>query len=123
MSLGLQQVLAAHLPNYCASHRLDARQVRVCEHIRQCRTEALGGYRLACDRCTHDQPHYFACRDRHCPQCQQRASRQWADAQQQAIVPTAYHHLVFTLPDTLNGWVQLHRTSCTGRCSHRSGRP
>jgi hypothetical protein len=104
----LQQVLAAHLPNYCATHRLDTRRLRVCEHILQCRTEALGGYQLACDRCDHDQPHYFSCRDRHCPLCQQRASRQWAEAQQQAVLPVAYHHLVFTLPDTLNGWVQLH---------------
>ncbi|WP_234422166.1 IS91 family transposase [Sedimenticola thiotaurini] len=108
MSLGLQQVLAAHLPHYCARHRLDSRRLRVCDHIRQCRTEALGGYRLACDRCAHDQTHYYSCRDRHCPQCQQRASRQWAEAQQQAVLPVAYHHLVFTLPDTLNGWAQLH---------------
>lgn len=108
MSLGLQQVLAAHLPRYCVTHRLDARRARVCEHILQCRTEALGGYQLACDHCDHDQAQYFACRDRHCPQCQHRASRQWAEAQQQVIVPAAYHHLVFTLPDTLNGWVQLH---------------
>ena len=108
MILGLQQVLAAHLPHYCAQHHLDSRRLRVCDHIRQCRTEALGGYRLACDRCDHDQTHYYSCRDRHCPQCQQRASRHWAEAQQQAVLPVAYHHLVFTLPDTLNGWVQLH---------------
>ncbi|WP_275099493.1 IS91 family transposase [Sedimenticola hydrogenitrophicus] len=106
--MGLQQVLAAHLPHYCATHRLDARRTRVCEHIQQCRTEALGGYQLTCDRCGHDQSQYFACRDRHCPLCQQRASQQWAERQQRAVLPAAYHHLVFTLPDTLNGWVQLH---------------
>ncbi|WP_275099488.1 IS91 family transposase [Sedimenticola hydrogenitrophicus] len=108
MNRGLQQVLAAHLPHYCATHRLDTRRARVCEHILQCRTKALGGYQLACDRCDHDQAQYFACRDRHCPLCQQRASRQWAETQQQAVLPATYYHLVFTLPDSLNGWVQLH---------------
>jgi hypothetical protein len=24
------------------------------------------------------------------------------------VLPATYHHLVFTLPDTLNGWVQIH---------------
>ena len=108
MSLGLQQVLAAHLPHYCSQHPLDGRRRRVCQHIQQCRTAAMGGLQLACDRCVHTQPRYFSCRDRHCPQCQQRASRHWAETQQQAVLPTAYYHLVFTLPDSLNGWVQLH---------------
>ena len=24
------------------------------------------------------------------------------------VLPVTYHHLVFTLPDTLNGWVEVH---------------
>lgn len=108
MSLGLQQVLAQHLPHYGSQHPLDARRLRVCEHIQQCRTAALGGLQLACSHCDYDRPHYFSCRDRHCPQCQQRASEQWADRQQQAVLPTPYYHLVFTLPSALNGWIQLH---------------
>lgn len=108
MSLGLQQVLAQHLPHYGSQHPLDARRLRVCEHIQQCRTAALGGLQLACSHCDYDRPHYFACRDRHCPLCQQRASEQWADRQQQAVLPTPYYHLVFTLPSALNGWIQLH---------------
>ena len=108
MSPGLQQVFAQHLPAYREQHPLDGRRSSVCQHIQQCRTEAMGGVELACDRCTHAQPHYFACRDRHCPLCQQQASAQWAQSQQQALLPTHYYHLVFTLPSALNGWVQLH---------------
>jgi hypothetical protein len=52
--------------------------------------------------------HYYACRDRHCPQCQWRASLQWAEKQRAAQLPVNYHHLVFTLPEILNGWVELH---------------
>jgi hypothetical protein len=40
--------------------------------------------------------------------CQQRASKAWAESQQQALLPVTYHHLIFTLPHLLNGWVQLH---------------
>ena len=49
-----------------------------------------------------------ACRDRHCPRCQQRASAAWCDRQRAAVLPVTYHHLVFTLPASLNGWVEIH---------------
>lgn len=107
-SPGLQQILDHHLAAYRQQHPLDARRSQVCAHISQCRTPALGGVQLHCNRCDHESSLYYACRDRHCPQCQQQASRQWAEKQQQAVLPVTYHHLVFTLPDALNGWVRLH---------------
>jgi hypothetical protein len=72
-----------------------------------CRTEALGGLRLGCDRCGEQLPAYHSCRDRHCPRCQRRASREWCRRQQAAVLPLPYHHLVFTLPHVLNPWVAL----------------
>ena len=87
---------------------LDVQRQRVCSHLLACRTEAMGGMVLRCADCDHQQPHYFACRDRHCPQCQGRAMRQWAERQQGHILPVRYYHVVFTLPHRLNGWVQLH---------------
>lgn len=87
---------------------LDVQRQRVCSHLLACRTEAMGGMVLRCADCDHQQPHYFGCRDRHCPQCQGRAMRQWAERQQGNILPVRYYHVVFTLPHRLNGWVQLH---------------
>ncbi|WP_440998218.1 IS91 family transposase [Arhodomonas sp. SL1] len=87
---------------------LDLQRQRVCGHLLACRTEAMGGMVLRCADCAHEQPRYFGCRDRHCPQCQGRAMRQWAERQQAQILPVRYYHVVFTLPHTLNGWVQLH---------------
>lgn len=104
----LQQVMRAHLDEYRQAHPLTPRQQRVCRHILDCRTEALGGYRLECDRCGQSQPHYLACRDRHCPRCQRRASREWCERQRGNVLPVTYHHLVVTLPHVLNPWVQLH---------------
>lgn len=101
----LQSVLARFLT---PELRLSARQWQVCSPIQQCRTEALGGLQWQCDQCAYAVPRYHACRDRHCPRCQWRASRRWCEQQQAAVLPVAYYHLVFTLPDRLNPWVQLH---------------
>jgi len=104
----LQQVLHQFLPGYCEQHTLSPRQAEICAHIGACRTEALGGVQLHCDRCGHEQPWYHACRDRHCPKCQWRATEAWCDRQCQSVLPVTYYHLVFTLPHELNPWVQLH---------------
>ncbi|MGE4532855.1 IS91 family transposase [Halomonas sp.] len=100
----LQQALARFLN----PAGLDRQRQRVCHHLLACRTEAMGGTVLQCTGCDHTQPHYFGCRDRHCPQCQGRAMHQWAERQQANILPVRYYHVVFTLPHSLNGWVQLH---------------
>ncbi|MCF6281736.1 MAG: IS91 family transposase [Candidatus Polarisedimenticolaceae bacterium] len=107
-SPNLQQILGRHLAAYSLRHPLDGRRAQVCTHISQCHTEALGGLQMHCDRCHYEVPHYYACRDRHCPMCQQQASQAWAEAQQQALLPVTYYHLIFTLPHQLNGWIQLH---------------
>lgn len=87
---------------------LDGHRRKICGHLLACRTEALGGQRLRCDRCGEESCWYHGCRDRHCPQCQGRATRRWADRQHDAVLPVAYYHLVFTLPHPLNGWVHQH---------------
>jgi len=104
----LQAVMRASLDRYSGSHRLSPHQWQVCHHILDCRTEALGGLGLDCDHCGQRVPHYYACRDRHCPRCQRRASQAWCERQQAAVLPVTYHHLVVTLPHDLNPWVQLH---------------
>ncbi|MEE4379448.1 MAG: IS91 family transposase, partial [Candidatus Competibacteraceae bacterium] len=104
----LQGVLQRYLDDYRRTHTLDARRLAVCRHVTQCRTAALGGLQLQCDHCGDDPVHWFSCRDRHCPQCQQRASAAWSEKQQRHVLPATYFHLVFTLPETINGWARLH---------------
>lgn len=106
--INLQAILKRYLPNYRQHHRVDSSHFQVLSHLMQCRTEAMGGVRLACESCQQTQIHYYACRDRHCPQCQWQASREWVDKQLQSQLPVNYHHLVFTLPEALNGWIELH---------------
>ena len=107
-SVTLQAIMRRYLGDYRETHCLDARRQAVCRHICECRTAALGGLQLQCDHCGDAPVHYFACRDRHCPQCQHQASRHWSEQQQQHLLPVTYFHLVFTLPEAINGWAQRH---------------
>lgn len=100
----LQQILKRFLP----TTNIDVHRLKVCQQLQACRTEALGGIKLQCNHCGHEVMRYHSCRNRHCPQCQGRATAQWAEQQQANILPVSYFHLVFTLPDTLNGWIALH---------------
>lgn len=108
MHTDLQTVMARFLDAYRQTHRLSAREAEVCRHIGACRTEALGGVERRCDRCGHRRIEYCACRDRHCPKCQWRASDAWTTRQCEHLVPVTYYHVVFTLPHELNPWVALH---------------
>ena len=103
----LRAVIRACLPGL-AGDGLNPRQWQVCRHILDCRTAALGGFALTCDRCADSPVRYHACRDRHCPRCQRRASQDWCARQRAAVLPVTYHHLVFTLPHTLDRWVEVH---------------
>lgn len=58
---------------------VDLQRQRVCGHLMACRTPAMGGRQLHCEGCVHEQVQYVSCRDRHCPQCQGRAIRQWSE--------------------------------------------
>ncbi len=104
----LQQVMAQGLENYSHCHHLSPHQWQVCHHVRQCRTEALGGVKLQCDHCRYAPTVYHACRDRHCPRCQCQATEDWCDKQKASVLPVLYHHMVFTLPHELNDWVERY---------------
>jgi hypothetical protein len=102
----LQAVLREHLDAYRQHHLLSPHQWQVCHHVLRCRTPLLGGLHLQCDHCERQPIVYHACRDRHCPRCQRQASLDWCARQSAAVLPVTYHHLVFTLPEGLNDWIE-----------------
>ncbi len=104
----LQSILSRFTARLEQQHTITPAQYKVMRHLTACRTKALGGQYLQCDTCDFDQHRYHSCRNRHCPKCQQKATRQWCDAQQEKLLPVPYYHLVFTLPHELNPWVQRH---------------
>jgi len=106
-SITLQSLIKAYPPSL-GQQPLSLQKTKVCAHIQACRTPIMGGLTLHCDHCDYATEQYHACRDRHCPQCQFRQREQWCEKQQENVLPVTYYHDVFTLPHTLNGWVELH---------------
>jgi hypothetical protein len=66
--------------------------------IEQCRSAALGGHVERCEDCGHSRIAYNSCRNRHCPNCQGAAARDWLAAREADLLPVGYFHVVFTLP-------------------------
>lgn len=87
---------------------LSAQQCKVFGSIKACRTSRLGASVQTVCKCGKEIVAYNSCRDRHCPQCQGRATRKWVAAQSEKLLPVKYHHSVFTLPDTLNTIVRYN---------------
>lgn len=77
-------------------------EAKVVSDIINCRTSVLGGHRLKCDLCAHEEFSYNSCRNRHCPKCQYLAQVKWVEARKAELLPTEYFHVVFTLPHELN---------------------
>jgi putative transposase/transposase-like zinc-binding protein len=77
-------------------------QLKVFRAIQNCRTAALGGHLDACPGCGHQTISYNSCRNRHCPKCQTQARQRWLAAREQEVLPTAYFHVVFSVPHELN---------------------
>ena len=71
--------------------------------IADCRTPALGGHRDLCDRCGFERVFWNSCRDRHCPGCGGQARQHWLEARRAEILDVPYFHVVFTIPECLNG--------------------
>jgi hypothetical protein len=73
-------------------------QLKVMSAIESCRTAALGGHVLRCEKCSQTLIAYNSCRNRHCPKCQGEAAREWLAEREAELLPVAYFHVVFTLP-------------------------
>jgi len=73
-------------------------QMKVMSAIESCRTAALGGHVLRCEKCSHTAISYNSCRNRHCPKCQGQAAREWLAEREAELLPVPYFHVVFTLP-------------------------
>ena len=75
---------------------------RVAMDLMRCRTPALGGHKLICNRCGHSDISYNSCRNRHCPKCQYSKREQWVLDREKDLIPVGYFHVIFTLPAELN---------------------
>jgi hypothetical protein len=100
--LHLADILRAHLGDYQNSYPLWPDQHRIVSHLLNCRTPNLGGHLDRCNHCGAERIRYHSCRNRHCPTCQHIPRERWIEARKSELLPTAYFHIVFTLPHELN---------------------
>src|SRR5437868_3851465 len=87
---------------YRAQHALPAHQLRMMDALQRCRTASLGGHIERCGHCDYQRISYNSCRNRHCPKCQNLARAQWIEKRKAELLPIAYFHVVFTIPEQLN---------------------
>jgi hypothetical protein len=81
--------------------RLAHGQRRVMAAIEACRTATLGGHVEHCQDCGETRIAYNSCRNRHCPKCQGLARLQWLADRHADLLPVAYFHVVFTVPEAI----------------------
>jgi hypothetical protein len=100
--LHLADILRKHLKDYQNAYPLPPDQHRIVSHLLNCRTPNLGGHLHRCNHCGAERIRYHSCRNRHCPTCQHIPRERWIEARKSELLPTAYFHIVFTLPHELN---------------------
>ncbi len=82
--------------------------LRTLSALQCCRSASLGGHVDRCDHCGHIRISYNSCRNRHCPKCQNTQREAWIENRKRDLLPVPYFHVVFTLPDKLNGLFMSH---------------
>jgi len=105
MERGISLAIERFGPVFAEKYHPTARVATTLQHIRDCRTEAMGGRRLVCPECGHEEIVWNSCRDRHCPNCQQAPREAWLASRKEELVSAVYHHAVFTIPSELNPWM------------------
>jgi hypothetical protein len=99
-ALELADIFREHGPAWREANtgHVSLEQLKVMSAIENCRTAALGGHVLRCEKCSHVQIAYNSCRNRHCPKCQGAAANEWLAEREAELLPVPYFHVVFTVP-------------------------
>jgi hypothetical protein len=104
----LAQVIERFGKEFTLQHSPNAYIRRTLSAVLRCRTSALGGHIDKCDQCGHIRISYNSCRNRHCPKCQNTQREAWIESRKADLIPAPYFHVVFTVPDKLNGLFLQH---------------
>ena len=87
---------------------LNSYQLRILSALRRCRTSEMGSHVDSCSECGTIRVSYNSCRNRHCPKCQGSKREEWIQSRNSELLPVPYFHLVFTLPEKMNGLCLRH---------------
>lgn len=95
--------IGTFLPVLNAERKLPSYKLRALDALQKCRTSYMGGHVEACEGCGEIRTAHNSCRNRHCPQCGAIDKEKWVIAREADLLPVRYFHVVFTVPDKLNG--------------------
>lgn len=118
MEGGISEALVRFGPDWAVRYHPTAHVAGVLQHIRDCRTPALGGHVTACPECGEEYTLYHSCRDRHCPRCQYAMREAWLLSRKEELLPQTYFHVVFTVPDALNPFIFGHQADAYSALFH-----
>ena len=104
----IQAIFRRHGEAFRELHQLSEVQLKAMQAIENCATPQAGFHNLICERCGHTETAYNSCSNRHCPNCQWLKQEIWVDKVKSLLLPVKYVHVVFTLPDFLNDFVQIN---------------
>src|SRR5262245_51946201 len=105
----LADVFRTHRADYQAQHALSFLERKTMEALLACRSGSLGSALYQCSDCGRQHFIHRSCGNRHCPQCQQHKTRQWALHQRSRQLPVAYFLLTFTVPQSLRRFLRSHK--------------
>ena len=101
-NIAVCDILREHGGRYIHTHKLKGQQKGIINLLSACKTDGLGSHFRQCDQCAHVDKTYNSCRNRHCPNCQQKDREEWLEKRMEELLPVGYYHLVFTIPHQLN---------------------
>lgn len=83
----------------------------IFHQLHGCHTAAMGMHHYKCDdeNCHHIHRQYHCCGNRHCPNCGGLKKEQWIENLTAQLFPTAYYHVVFTVPHEFNSLILGNR--------------
>jgi putative transposase/transposase-like zinc-binding protein len=95
-------ILRDHGSQYIQKKGIKGQQKGIIKLLSSCQSSALGSHFRKCNNCSQLDKVYNSCRNRHCPNCQNKDREKWLEKRMQELLPIGYYHLVFTIPHELN---------------------
>lgn len=95
---------------YIEKYRPNAYQIKWIRAVRLCKTPAMGGQQISCNKCGSKHYMYHSCGHSQCPLCQSIKRAQWQDKLGSRLLKVPYIHGVFTLPHELNRLIKRNKS-------------
>ena len=109
----IQNILQQQGADITQRFNLPLHYLKALEKLSLCRTAALGGHAQYCENNHLNGIWYNSCKHRACPQCRGLATEEWLINTKEILLDCPHHHIIFTLPSTLNELWRYNQSEMT----------